>query len=87
MKWIMSTHGKDKMVILDGFEEPKDHTVGAAQAVGWFSLNIGKLELTGVFSPGQTCELLFVRGTISFYNEKLQILPVEEGAMWNVSMW
>ena len=38
------------------------------------------------FFPGQTCELLFVRGTISFYNEKLQILPVGEGARWNVSM-
>ena len=38
------------------------------------------------FSLGQTCELLFVRGTISFYNEKLQIFPVGEGARWNVSM-
>ena len=61
--------------------------MGAAQVVSWFSLNIGKLELTGAFSHGQTCELLFVRGTISFYNEKLQIWPVGEGVMWNVSMW
>ena len=87
MKWIMSTHGKDKMVILDGFEEPKGHTVGAAQGVGWFGLNIGQLEFTGEFFPGKTCELLFVRGTTLFYNKKLQILPVGEGAMWNVSMW
>ena len=60
--------------------------MGVTQAIIVFSLNIGKLELTGAFSGGQTCELLFVRGTISFYNEKLQILPVGEGVMWNVSM-
>ena len=52
--------------------------------ISGFSLNIGKLELTGAFSCGQTCELLFVRGTISFYNEKLQIVPVGEGVMWKV---
>ena len=50
MKWIMSTHEKDKMVIFDGFEEPEGHTVGAAQGVGWFGLNIGKLEFTMDFS-------------------------------------
>ena len=82
----MSTHGKDKMVILDGFEEPKGHTVGEAQAFGWFGLISGKLEFTGAFSPEKTCELLFVRGTTSFYNKKLQILPIGEGAMWKVSM-
>ena len=87
MKWIMSTHIKDKMVILYGFEEPKGHTVGPAQAVSWFGLNIGKLEFTGVFFPGKTCELLFVRGTTLFYNKKLQIFPVGEGAMWNLPMW
>ena len=31
---MMSIHGKDKMVILDSFEELKGHTVGAAQGVG-----------------------------------------------------
>ena len=86
MKWIMNTHEKDKMVILDSFEEPKGHTIGVAQMVGWFGLNVGQLEFIGAFFLGQTCELLFVRGTISFYNEKLQILPVGEGVMWNVSM-
>ena len=63
MKWIMNTHGKDKMVILDGFEEPKGHMIEAAQTVGWFGLNVGKLEFTGAFSLEKTCELLFVRGT------------------------
>ena len=87
MKWIMSTHGKDKMVIFDGFEEPKGHAVGEAQGFGWFGLNIGQLEFRRGFFPGKTCELLFVRGTTSFYNKKLQILPVGEGVMWNVSMW
>ena len=46
----MSTHGKDKMVILDGFEEPKGHRAGESQGVGLFDLNIGKLEFTGAFS-------------------------------------
>ena len=87
MKWIMSTHKKDKMVILDGFEEPKHHTIGATQMVGWFGLNIGKLEFTRGFFPGKTCEILFVRGTTSFYNKKLQIFPVGVGVVWNVQMW
>ena len=82
----MSTHRKDKMGILDGFEEPKGHMVGATQGVGLFGLNIGKLEFTRGFFPGKTCELLFVRGTTSFYNKKLQILPIGEGAVWNVQM-
>ena len=50
MKWIMSTHEKDQMVIFDGFEEPKGHAVGATRGVGWFGLNIGQLEFTGAFS-------------------------------------
>ena len=54
--------------------------------VSCFGLNIGNLVFTGAFSLEKTCELLFVRGTSLFYNKKLQILPVGEGAMWNVSM-
>ena len=46
----MSTHKKDKMGILNGLEEPKGHTVGAAHAISCFGLNRGKLELTGDFS-------------------------------------
>ena len=83
----MSTHEKDKMVIFGGFEEPKGQAVGAAQGVGWFGLNIRKLKFTGAFSLEKTCELLFVRGTTSFYNKKSQIFPVGEGAVWNVQMW
>ena len=49
-------------------------------------IKIGKLEGIGSFFPGKTCEPLVVRGTTSFYNNKLQIFPVGEGAMWNVRM-
>ena len=45
-----------------------------------------KVRGNGGFFPGKTCELLFVRGTTSFYNKKLQILPIGEGAVWNVQM-
>ena len=45
-----------------------------------------KVRGKGGFFPGKTCELLFVRGTTSFYNKKLQIFPVGEGAVWNVQM-
>ena len=38
------------------------------------------------FFPGKTCELLFIRGTTSFYNKKLQIFPVGEGVVWNSQM-
>ena len=51
-----------------------------------FCIKIGELEGTGGFFPGKTCELLFVRGTTSFYNKKLQIFPIGEGAVWNVQM-
>ena len=82
----MSTHGKDKIVILDGFEEPKGHTVGGIPR-GWLIwFKYRKVGVYKGFFPGKTCELLFVRGTTSFYNKKLQIFPVGEGAMWNVPM-
>ena len=61
--------------------------LGVSQAVCSFSLNIWKLELTRGFSPGKKCNLMIVRGTISFYNQRLQIFPVGGSAMWNVSMW
>ena len=38
------------------------------------------------FFPGETCEPFVVRGTTSFYNNKLQIFPVGEGDVWNVQM-
>ena len=46
----MRTHRKDKKGILNDWEEPKGHGIGAAQAISCFGLNIGKLEFTGAFS-------------------------------------
>ena len=81
----MSTHRKDKMGISNSFEEPKGHDWGSPSgSLVWFKYR--KVRVYRGFFPGKTCELLFVRGTTSFYNKKLQFLPVGEGAMWNVSM-
>ena len=68
----------DKIVRLNGLGN---------QRVLRFCIKIGKSEGMGAFSPGETCEPFVVRGTTSFYNNKLQILPVGEGAAWNVRMW
>ena len=50
----------------------------------WFKYRI--VRVYRGFFPRKTCEILFVRGTTSFYNKKLQILLVGEGAMWNIQM-
>ena len=59
---------------------------GKPKGFGVFCIKIGNLEGIRGFFPEKTCELLFVRGTTSFYNKKLQILPVGEGAVWNIQM-
>ena len=67
--------------------------LGAQKSDGWGSPKVllflykeRKIrEDKGLF-PGKTCEPLFVRGTTSFYNKNSQILPVEEGGVWNVQM-
>ena len=39
------------------------------------------------FFPEKNCKtLLLVRGTTSFYSQKVQLLPDGESEMWNVSM-
>ena len=38
----------------------------------------------GGFFHEKNCEPLVVRGTTSFYNNKLQILLIGEGVVWNV---
>ena len=43
-----------------------------------------KVRGNGGFLPGENCEPFVVRGTISFDNNRLQILPIAEGAVWNV---
>ena len=60
--------------------------LGGAQTIYCLSLNTGKLEFTGDFSLEKLVNHLLVRGTISFYNQKLQLLLVGETTMWNVSM-
>ena len=52
----------------------------------WFLYKDRKVRGNEGFFPGKTCEPLVVRGTTSFYNNKLQILPVGEGVVWNVRM-
>ena len=69
------------------FDGPKGHTFGGSSSGQLFQFKYLKVRTDrGFFQGEKTCKLLFVRGTISFYNEKLQILHVGEGGMWNVSM-
>ena len=82
----MSTHEKEKIVRLNGFG-------GAQRLDGWGSPRVWlflykerKFREKGGFFPRKTCDPLFVRGTTSFYNKKLQILPIGEGNVWNVQM-
>ena len=57
------------------------------QLKGWAGSCInGKREKEKGPFPRETCELLVVRGTISFCNNKITILPVGESAAWNVQM-
>ena len=59
---------------------------GASQTVCSHSLNTCKLEFRRNFFPEKIAIHSLVRGTISFYREKLQLLPAGESEMWNVSM-
>ena len=82
----MSTHEKDKIMRLKGFwGSPKVRQLGKPKG---FVVLYKERKVRGDrgFFLEKTCDLLFVRGTTSFYNKKLQILPVGEGAMWNVQM-
>ena len=76
---------KDKFVRLNGWGSPKVTRLG--QPKGFDVLfKYRKVRGNWGFFLGETCEPLVVRGTTSFYNNKLQILPVGEGAVWNVRM-
>ena len=77
----------DKTVKLKLFGELKGHPGGGAAEVFWlFLYKDRKVRGNKGFFLGKTCEPLVVRGTTSFYNNKLQILHVGEGAAWNVQM-
>ena len=58
--------------------------LGGAQTIYCLSLNTGKLEFTETFSLEKLVNHLLVRGTILFYNQKLQLMPVGKSVMWNV---
>ena len=73
----------DKTVRLKRSGKPKGQGWGNPKVWG-FLYKDRKVRGNRGFFPGKTCELLFVRGTTSFYNKKLQILPVGEGVVWNV---
>ena len=51
-----------------------------------FGISMGEWDKNGAFRK-ETCELLVVRGTTSFCNNRITILTVGESAMWNVQMW
>ena len=68
------------------FEGPKGQTFRGSPSGQLFQFKYSKVRKDKGLFPSKTCKLLLVRGTISFYNQKLQILPVGESAMWNVSM-
>ena len=82
----MSTHGKDKNGDIRRFRgAQRSHDWGSPNGwMIWFKCR--KVRVYRGFFPGKNCEVLFVRGTTSFYNKNSQILPVEEGAVWNVRM-
>ena len=82
----MGTHELTKLGDENGLGSRKVKGQGNPMILGVFCIKIGKLEGRKGFFPGKNCKLWFVRGTISFYNKKLQILPVGEGAMWNIQM-
>ena len=71
----------DKIVRLKRLGEPEGQGAGATQSFCCFCIKIGKWEGMKGFFPGKTCESLVVRGTTLFYNNKLQIFPVGEGAV------
>ena len=64
----------------------KGHALGGKPKRFTVCLNTGKLEVTRTFSWENFVNHLFVRGTTSFYNQKLQLLPTGESEIWNVSM-
>ena len=58
------------------------------QPKGWVDSCVnGKRDKERGLSPRETCELLVVRGTTSFCNNKITIFPVGESVVWNVQMW
>ena len=74
LKRIMSAYRQLRKIRNVG--ETERSCVGGNPSDLLFCLNTGKLEATGTFSLEVFVNHLLVRGTISFYNKKLQVLPV-----------
>ena len=68
------------------FEGPKGRTFGGSPSGRLFQFKYLKARTDKGLFPWKTCNLMLVRGTISFYNQRIQIFPVGGSAMWNVSM-
>ena len=83
---IMSLRRKDAKEGYEMLEEPKSHTFGGNPSGLLILFKYLKVRSYKEFFPGKTCNLMLVRGTISFYNQRLQILPVGGSALWNMSM-
>ena len=66
--------------------KPRSH-LGVAQIFFPFCISIGELDREKGLFPSETCENLVVRGTISFCNNIITILPVGKSVVWNVQMW
>ena len=81
----MSAYRKDRG-IWSVWGTERSHACGKPRGQ-LFKLKYVKVRTYGSFFPGKTCYLMLVRGTISFYNQRLQILPVGGSALWNMSMW
>ena len=68
-------------------KKTRDWNVGeVTKRLGWFLYKWKEREGSGIFA-GETCELLVVRGTTLFCNNKITILPIGESTVWNVQMW
>ena len=76
---------KDKIVGLNGLGSPKVTQEGKPKGFAVL-YKCRKIRGKEGFFPGKTCEPLVVRGTTSFYNNKITIFPVGEGVVWNVRM-
>ena len=51
-----------------------------------FCISIGEIDGERGLFPSETCEKIVVRGTISFCNNIITILPVGESFGWNVQL-
>ena len=61
----------DKTMKLKWFGEPKGHSGRGSPRVLLFLYKYRKVRGNQRFFPGETCDPLVVRGTTSFYNNKI----------------